>query len=935
VGRKCVYVTPTVALAERRLVVGREAELDSLDRFFELGAGPRTLLLSGGAGIGKTTVWEAGVDLAQARGMRILVARPSEAEKQLALAALGDLLDGVDDGVLAQLPPPQAHALEVALLRREGEARPPEPRAIAAGVLGLLRTLAHSGTVLVAIDDAQWLDAASDAALSFVLRRLDGERVRLLLSQRAGSSSLLIRTLDNDRTQRIELGGLSFGAIRSMLVDRLGSSLPRRMVRQLYESSQGNPLFALEIGRALAERATHATGEPLPVPADVHTLVGERISRLPAATRQLLLAAALLARAELATLQATVGGDIAADLGPAEQAGIAGIDGECLVFSHPLHAAGVVAAVTDMERREMHRRLAETAPKLEERARHMARGAEGADEQVARILDAGAAAARARGALHAAAELLERASELTPTDDRDAAQARRIEAVDLHFHAGDPAHARGLLQATLSEQLADSRRAEALRLLAEISISEEKPSEAEQLLVEALALSEDDRSRARIELELTYVSHFSLDFARGAEHARRGLALVRDTDDEPLLAEALSYCAMADYLAGHGVDWAKIERALELEDPDRISLPGLPPSGIAGLLLMFTGRHSEARDLMRATCSRLSDRGQENDLAHALLWWSWLETKCANFTVAASFADESIAYASLGGNQMLARWATAQRGWVDAHLGEDGDARQRIAESLRGGGDGSPSPLHNWTTTAIALLEASVPDHASAWEACRPLVEMVEAHGIGEPVLMCLPDAIEALVGLGELERAEAILDQFETSGRALDRIWALATAARCRGQLHAARGEVDAAFASFEDALRQHERIELPFERARTLLALGAVQRRSRRRGQARAVLEEAAGEFERMGAKLWAKRARAELDRISGRRRNADGALTPSELRVVELAADGLSNKEIAARLVVSIHTVEVHLSHAYRKLGVRSRAQLAPKLWAPSRS
>ncbi len=924
-----------MALAAGRLVVGREAELDSLDRFLEFGAGPRTLLLSGGAGFGKSTVWEAGLALAQARGMRILVARPSEAEKQLALAALGDLLDSVDDGVLAQLPPPQGLALEVALLRREGEARPPEPRAIAAGVLGLLRALAHSGTVLVAIDDAQWLDEASDAALSFVLRRLDGERVRFLLSQRAGSSSLLVRTLDSDRTQRIELGGLSFGAIRSILVDRLGSGLPRRKVRQLYESSRGNPLFALEIGRALAERGTRATGEPLPVPPDVHMLVRERISRLPAATRQLLLAAAMLARAELATLQATVGGDIASDLRPAEQAGMAGIDGECVVFSHPLHAAGVVAAVSDMERREMHRRLAETAPKLEERARHMARGAEDADEQVARILDAGAAAARARGALHAAAELLERAWELTPSSDPEAAQARRIEAADLHFHAGDPAHARGLLQAALPEALADSRRAEALRLLAEIYISEEKPSEAELLLLDALNLSEDDRSRARIELELAYVIHLSLDFVRGAEHAKRSLALIGDTDDGPLLAEALSYCAMTDFLAGRGVDWTKIERALELEDPDRISLPGLPPSGIAGMLMMFAGRHSEARDLMRTTCSRLSDRGQENDLAHALVWWSWLETRCGSFTAAASIADESIVSASVGGNRMLARWATAQRGWVDAHLGEDRDARRRIAESLRGEGHQNPHVQH-WATTAIALLEASVPNHAAAWEACRQLVELLEVHGIGEPVpFMFVPEAVEALVGLNELERAGAILDQFETSARALDRTWALATAARCRGQLHAARGEVDAALASFEDALRQHERIELPFDRARTLLALGAVLRRSRRRGDARAALEEAFVEFERMGATSWAKRARAELDRISGRRRSANGALTPSELRVVELAADGLSNKEIAAGLVVSIHTVEVHLTHAYRKLGVRSRAQLALKLRAPSRS
>jgi DNA-binding CsgD family transcriptional regulator len=537
--------------------------------------------------------------------------------------------------------------------------------------------------------------------------------------------------------------------------------------------------------------------------------------------------------------------------------------------------------------------------------------------------------------LHSAADLFERARELTPANDFEGGHRRGLQAAELDLHAGDLERARALLKQLLSERLARSRRADALRILAEVSLAEENPAEADDLLAQALSFADDADVQARIQLVRTFVAQFSFDFVRTSERARRAVELLADSDDGPFLAEALSHCAIADFLAGRGVDWKKVERALELEDPDRTVLPGLGPSGIAGLLQMFVGHHAAARELMTATCSRLAERGEEKDLATALIWHSLLEMRCGSFGTAARVADEAIARASLTGNRIMETWASSLRALVGAHLGEVADVRRRCAEVLRGEGADLPH-ARIWVTSSLALLaqvESSLADYEAAWEACRGLADAVEAHGIGEPIPhVWLPDAIEALIALGRLERAEGLLAAFEESGRKLDRVWALATAKRCRGLLCAARGDLAGALAAFEDALTEHKRIDMPFERARTLLALGAVERRTRRRARARLALEEAASEFERMGAKAWAERARSELDRVGGRRPHAAGTLTATEQRVSELAAGGLSNKEIAQTLFVSVHTVEVHLSHAYAKLGVHSRAQLARLLPPP---
>jgi len=258
---------------------------------------------------------------------------------------------------------------------------------------------------------------------------------------------------------------------------------------------------------------------------------------------------------------------------------------------------------------------------------------------------------------------------------------------------------------------------------------------------------------------------------------------------------------------------------------------------------------------------------------------------------------------------------------------------------MRCGADAPPPPPERgafeqlapfWSAAAQAMIGVSVGDYEAAWRGARELTEAVERQGIGEPVpLLFLPDALEALVALGRLDRAEPLLGRFDSRARELDSAWALATGHRCRGLLLAARGDLAGAGRALEQALAEHERVDLPFDRARSLLVKGTLERRLRRRAGAARALEEARSEFDRMGARLWTARARAELERVAGRPPRSRGELTAAELRVAELGAEGLSNKEIAAALFVSAHTVEVHLSHAYAKLGVHSRAQLARRL------
>jgi AAA ATPase domain len=293
-------------------IVGREAELEALTAFLD---GPaNALVLSGGPGIGKSTLWEAGTAAARERGIRVLSTRASDARPRLSFAALVDLFDGVDTTAFREVPSPQLSALNVALLRAEPDGPPPESGAIALGFLNALRALTAHGPVLVAIDDVQWLDNSSSRVLAFAARRLDRPGLGYLLARRPGRVSELERALDADR---LEVGALSFGAIRRLLAERLGLGLSRHVARRLFDATLGNPLFALEVGRLVAEEGLGPDDE-LPVPTGVEDLFGPRIARLSAPVRRVLLAVALSPRlrlTELVELADTDAADDAVDAG--------------------------------------------------------------------------------------------------------------------------------------------------------------------------------------------------------------------------------------------------------------------------------------------------------------------------------------------------------------------------------------------------------------------------------------------------------------------------------------------------------------------------------------------------------------------------------------------------------------------------------------------
>jgi DNA-binding CsgD family transcriptional regulator len=911
-------------------VFGREQELSLADSFLER-TGERfgVLVLEGESGIGKTTIWREVVRRANQRGIRVLSCRPAEAETKLALSALADLLAPVPSDAFATLPEPQWRALDVALLRAEPRAARLDRRTLGTGLRSLLAELSAQQALLVAVDDVQWLDASSATVLGFALRRLVDERVGWLLARRLSAPARLVAdglVGGDEFVTRHTIGPLTLAAVHHLLKEHLDRALSRPALVRVHEASGGNPLFALEIARELDPAAAAEPGPRLAVPERLRDLLARRIPTLAMPAREALLAAAALSQptAELVELASSPDG-----LAAAEETALLRVKDGRVTFAHPLYASAVYRSASRRRRRALHRRLARLVTDPEERARHLAVATTEPDESVAAMLEQGAALARARGAWESAAELLERASGLTPPDRLDVAAARGIAAAEHHVHAGDRRRGRELLEGILARPLPPLLRADALRVLAEITYNDENAIEARRLFSQALQYADEPRLAATIELGLSYVSGHLADQPSGVVHAYRALDRAQATRDRSLVAEALGLCAAFDFLCGRGVDWDKVERSLALEDPDSITPLLRHPTTVAAMLLLYVGRHAEARERLAAVRTAAGERGDESDLAFVLLWVSWLETRSGNLAAAAAAAEEGDALAALTGSRSTHANLLAQRALMHAHRGAIAETRRDCAEAAALLERLGAAWVGVWIAAALGLLELSLGNPRAAWEACERATEAVERQGIAEPVpLFFLPDALEALIGLGQLDRGEALLDAFERRGRELDRAWALATAGRCRGLLLAARGDLAGAAAALQRALADHERLDMPFEFARTLLVKGLVDRRARRRADAKASLERALAIFERIGARIWIERTRRELDRV-GLRRSAGDELTAGERAVAELAAQGLTNREVASTLFVSPKTVEANLARVYRKLGIASRAELGGRM------
>jgi DNA-binding CsgD family transcriptional regulator len=910
-------------------VVGRERELSDVGVFLQsIRDAPGILVIEGEPGIGKTVIWRAAVERAQESGFRVLSCRPVEAEAKLSYAAVADLVSGLPETSVEELPDPQARALSVAILSAEPEGPAPDARTVGTALASLLRRAAVDGPVLVAVDDVQWLDRPSASAVAFAARRLGPARVGMLLTQRTDTSSRsLASALEGGTTDasRILLSGLSVASLFHIVDKELGTSLPRPALLKVEELSEGNPLFALELARTLRDGGMRP-GEPLRVPETLTELVAERLSSLPKPTIEALRVAAASSQPRLDVLRTVLGDEPEERLAPAEAAGVVELEAARVRFRHPLFASAVYSSAGAEARRRCHRLLASAVVgDPEEVARHLALAATEPSEEVAAALDAAAARAGARGAPDAAAELGELAARLTPPDDAPSGRRRTIAAAEAFASAGDPERARNLLGPILLEELPPEERGRALSLLGRINWHEDGFPEAIARLQEALLHLGDPLLTAPIRFSLAFAYVSTADPAAALEQARLALEDAEEAGDPGLLAEALAVTAIVEFMSGLGTDLSKLERSLELEDRSRRAELIMRPSSIAAMIAVYEARLAEACGRLHEICSWAFEIGDDAAVPFLLDHLAWAEWWRGDFAASEEAVQQALDLAAQTGSKLNRTAPLVHRAMVHGFRGELDAAFDDIAAATTLFQETGWTFGLSWAATAAGAINVARQDLAAAEEALEPLIAATEAMGVVEPVwALFLPDAVEALAGRGQLDRAERLLDGFEEQASRLGRSWALAESARCRALILAERGELDEALDAIGDALERHEQLELPIERGRALLLLGRIRRRRREKLLAKEALEQAQAVFEGLGAVLWAEQARGELGRV-GLRRRSPSALTETEQRVAELAADGRTTKEVAQTLSVSPKTVEAALSRIYGKLEIHSRAEL----------
>jgi DNA-binding CsgD family transcriptional regulator len=911
-------------------LVGRELEAKALLGLLQARDDlPAAAVVVGEAGIGKTTLWLAGAGAAEACGYRVLSCRPSEAETQFSFAGLTDLIGDVVAEVLPEIPPLQQRALEAALLLGGSESLADE-RVIAAAFLNVLKTLSQSTPLLVAVDDLQWLDPPSLATLRYALPRLRADSVAALLAVRGESPVWLSRGVSDQRLLTIELGRLSLDETHELLRARLGAAFARPVLRRIWEASAGNPFFALELARALQRRGgTIEPGQELPIPANLDELVRERIDELSPSALEVSRIVGALADATVSLVELAGGPRAESGLADALESRVLELDGERLRFTHPLLASSISSRISPAQRRSLHARLAILVPTAEERARHLALATTGPDPEVAGALEDAARMAHARGAPTTAAELSERALRLTPTADVEDARRRQLIAAARHFEAGDNARAIALLEQARAAVPPGVERAAVLVQLGPMTKYVHGPREAVALYREALAEAEgDDALEAAIHLSLAELSRFGEDGVDlGIEHAALAVRGASRVGDAQLRCRAMAAHGLLRFNAGRGLPRAEMDEALALER----SLPDWPlmdgPTNAFGYQLWASGDLDGARVVLHEFRETLHAR-MDPEEAVALWHLTFLEWRAGDWALAARHLADSLSVTTQAGRVGMWPAQEAPATLIAAHQGHIDEARaqaERAIAEAKHEGIGVAESGHLWV---LGFIELSLGNAAAA------LVHLRRSHALRDTFLLEpgmrleLADTLEALIAVGELDEAERILVPWEERAKALDRAWALAWLARCRGLLLSARGDLSGAFTTFDQALAEHARSVDPFHYARTLLALGVTRRRAKQRAVARTTLENALEIFERLGAPLWADRTRAELARIGGRAPSR-GELTESERRVATLAAEGQTNREVAAALSLTEHTVETVLSRTYRKLGVRSRTELAQRL------
>jgi DNA-binding CsgD family transcriptional regulator len=412
--------------------------------------------------------------------------------------------------------------------------------------------------------------------------------------------------------------------------------------------------------------------------------------------------------------------------------------------------------------------------------------------------------------------------------------------------------------------------------------------------------------------------------SRALRDLREALALADECGDAGAIATAITSLVMAEPSTGHAT-LGLLERALSLDPAAHDPILAYSLGSALALVRLYQGRLDDARALSERLLADAEALGHEAGRMNGLRLLAQVEFRAGQWGEAARYATEARELMLQISPQPVVAYVKAV---IDAHLGRVDEARTAAREWIAFSERAGSFYGRMQHTSVLGLLELGLGNADTADRLLRPLVDEFVRMGWTIELIFPSGEPIDAVIAVGELELARDLLDRFQREGEAFDSHWIAAAADRCRGLLLAAEGDLAGAQTAFESALAAQEQNGWPFERARTLLALGQMQRRAKHRRAARQTLQTALTLFDELGARLWARQANAELARIGGRAPGS-GELTATEERVAALVAEGRTNKEAAAALYLSPHTVEGHLSRIYAKLGIRSRTELAHRL------
>lgn len=899
-------------------LVGRQVELRALRNLVAgvTDGSSAAALIEGEPGIGKTRLLDVVCREARELGYHVLRTGVTEVESTVSWAGVSVMLDGVDAAALDDSAGPQRRILDRA--RGRGAQRAVRAEDVAAALAELVGRVASTAPTLLVIDDLHWLDRASAGALTVAIRANVGRSLAVVTARRHRTTIAIdLDRIDGLTVERLQLAGLSVGGVYELLDQQGLGELRRPDVVRIHELSGGNPLFAVELAKL------HHSGRKVSEIDELDSLRGVALARLDGLSRNAIDAArvcALMARPTIGDVRSVVGPGADDGLLELEREGVITCEGDHVRFTHPLRREGTLDGLGVLERRQYHHRIADAIADPEQSVVHRGEVAVAPDPALAERLERIADDAAARGTPDVAVVRYRQALRLTPEGHTADRWRRARGAVRCSMTMGDDALVFDEAVALLEEATGDDHVLEAVLDVVESAYRThglETAAEWGDLGRDRLA---DSPQHQAVLLERLVRIEQLRDIPAAAELARDALAVALSTGDDATILRAHVLALSTALLAGNPVDLEHLP-ALAFEQRD----DGVDAPMFLAELLVWTNQVERAEELLRPLEAGARSSGRAALLVRVLAQLGDLHLRAGDWDASSRELGEAVEVGDLIGLDVGSR---ADLAWLMAARGGNELAHEMVDVAAR-----KLSVLPGVRRMQVYARRGFVHLAAAEWaDAAADLTlardEADAARFVLVTVLPFVPDLVEALVQIGEIERARVEADAFAAAADRAQSAPDLALAARSSALVASASGDAEGAISLALSAIEFHRAgPPAPFEEARTRLAAGAIMRRAGRRRAAREQVDCALATFVQLEAQPFIARAQAELGRLVTRQ--ASMALSSSEQRVAELAASGRTNVEIARELSISVRTVESNLTRVYRKLGVRSRTELAARV------